>query len=400
MFEIICIAGARPNFIKIAALISEFRRRPRFSTTLIHTGQHFSPEMSQVFFDELELPAPDLNLGVGGGTHTAQTAELMKRLEPVFEERRPCAVVVVGDVNSTLAASLVAAKMGIPIAHIEAGLRSFDRRMPEEINRILTDSISDYLFVTEPSGVTNLIAEGVYAGKIHFVGNVMIDTLLRFREKAARSGVLEQLRLHRRAYAIATLHRPSNVDDATQLNGLLGVLSKLSEHLPVVFPVHPRTKARIKSAGLDTGAVRLIPPLGYLEFLHLMSEARLVLTDSGGIQEETTILRVPCLTLRENTERPITIEKGTNRLAGTEPANILRAALTALEANDSCAHTPELWDGAASVRIADILENALPGERTGHVDSAGEHRTGIRPNDNAPDIKQVHRARNVESAAE
>lgn len=358
MLQTVCIAGARPNFIKMAALISEFRRRPHFSTTLIHTGQHFSPEMSQVFFDELELPVPDLNLGVGGGTQIAQTAELMKRLEPALHECRPDLVVVVGDVNSTLAASLVAAKMAIPIAHIEAGLRSFDRRMPEEINRIVTDSLSDYLFVTEPSGCANLSAEGVRPEKIHFVGNVMIDTLLRFRERAARSGVLERLRLDRRAYAVATLHRPSNVDDATQLERLLGVLSKLAERLPVVFPVHPRTRSRIDSAGLAIGAVRLIPPLGYLEFLQLMGEARLVLTDSGGIQEETTILRVPCLTLRENTERPVTIERGTNRLVGTEPAAITRAAMQALAAGLSASPVPELWDGAASARIADVLQRA------------------------------------------
>lgn len=411
MLEIICIAGARPNFIKMAALISEFRRRPHFSTTLIHTGQHFSPEMSQVFFDELELPAPDLNLGVGGGTQTEQTAELMKRLEPALSERQPDLVAVVGDVNSTLAASLVAAKMGIPIAHVEAGLRSFDRRMPEEINRIVTDSLSDYLFVTEPSGFNNLTAEGVSAEKIHFVGNCMIDTLLRFREKAARSGVLEHLGLRSRAYAVATLHRPSNVDDAQQLKGLMGVLSELSERLPVIFPIHPRTRSRIESARLEDGAARLIPPLGYLEFLHLISEARLVLTDSGGVQEETTILRVPCLTLRENTERPITIEKGTNRLVGTDPAVIRQAALDALEADISGSRTPELWDGAASARIADVLERALlpeaaaarfelPRKRAGHVHTAGEHGAGIRSGNDAPDVIRVHRAGGVEPAAE
>ena len=360
VLKFLCVVGARPNFIKMAALIAEFRRRPAFEVQLIHTGQHFSPEMSQAFFVDLELPAPDLNLNVGGGTGTAQTAELMKRLEPVFLDGRPDMLVVVGDVNSTLAASLVAAKLGIPVAHVEAGLRSFDRTMPEEINRVLTDAISDYLFVTEPDGVANLLAEGVPRQKIHFVGNVMIDTLLRFKEQAGRSRILEELSLRAKHYAVATLHRPSNVDAPEKLNALVDVLAQLAKRLPVVFPVHPRTRERMEMAGLSAPNLVLTAPLGYLDFLRLMSEARLVLTDSGGIQEETTILGVPCLTVRENTERPVTIKNGTNRLVGTDPRRILDAAIETLGANGTNARVPELWDGMAGARIADVLEHAVP----------------------------------------
>lgn len=365
MMKIVCVVGARPNFIKMAALITEFRRRPSFAVRLIHTGQHFSPEMSQAFFQDLKLPAPDLNLEVGGGSSTVQTAEVMKRLEPVLLENCPDLVVVVGDVNSTLAASLVAAKLGIPIAHVESGLRSFDRTMPEEINRVLTDAISDYLFVTEPAGVANLLAEGVPRDKIHFVGNVMIDTLLRFRDKAARSGILEELGLRPNEYAVTTLHRPSNVDSPERLKALFEVLAQLAQRLPVVFPVHPRTRGRMEAAGLCVPNLLLTPPLGYLDFLRLMSEARLVLTDSGGIQEETTILGVPCLTVRENTERPVTIEKGTNRLVGTDPRRILEAAIEALGANGMHARVPEMWDGMAGARIADVLEQAVPARVAG-----------------------------------
>src|ERR1022692_4621445 len=360
LLKLACVVGARPNFIKMAALIAEFRRRPSFDVRLIHTGQHFSPEMSQAFFDDLELPAPDLNLEVSGGTGTFQTAEVMKRLEPVFLEQRPDLLVVVGDVNSTLAAALVAAKLGIPIAHVESGLRSFDRTMPEEINRVLTDAISNYLFVTEPHGVANLLAEGVPQERIHFVGNVMIDTLLRFRDKAARSGILEELELHAKEYAVTTLHRPSNVDSPESLKALFDVLAQLATRLPVVFPVHPRTRGRMQEAGLSAPNLLLTTPLGYLDFVRLISEARLVLTDSGGIHEETTILRVPCLTLRDNTERPVTIEKGTNRLAGTDPRRILEAAIEALNANGMHARVPELWDGMAGARIADVLEQEVP----------------------------------------
>src|SRR3954466_3205567 len=344
------VVGARPNFIKMAALMHEMDRRPQFTGRLIHTGQHFSPEMSDAFFRDLELPEPRYNLGVGGGTQTEQTAEIMRRLEPIFLEIRPDLLLVVGDVNSTLAASLVASKLGIPIAHVEAGLRSFDRNMPEEVNRLVTDVLAQYLFASEASGVRNLRAEGVPSDRIFLIGNVMIDTLLRFREKAAQTGVLERLGLTAGAYAVLTLHRPSNVDDPAQLSGLLRALSELGRRIPVVFPVHPRTRQRMESLGLKDERLRLTPPLAYLEFLRLVAEARLVLTDSGGIQEETTILRVPCLTLRENTERPATIESGSNRLAGTDPHRILQLAIETLESPALPGGAPELWDGHAAAR--------------------------------------------------
>jgi UDP-N-acetylglucosamine 2-epimerase (non-hydrolysing) len=340
------IVGARPNFVKMAPILEEAGRRSAFQCRLIHTGQHYSPEMSATFFDELGMPAPDVNLEIGSGSHTAQTAAVMLRLETELNERRPDLVLVVGDVNSTMAAALVASKLGIPVAHIEAGLRSFDRRMPEETNRLVTDALSDYLFATEPSGVTNLLAEGIPKEKIFLVGNVMIDTLMKFRDKAAQTGILDRLGLKSGAYAVATLHRPSNVDG-------------LSRHLPVVFPVHPRTRERMEGAGIAERGLILTEPLGYLEFLGLTSEARMVLTDSGGIQEETTILQVACLTIRENTERPITVEQGTNRLVGTDPKNILQAALDTLHAPPRFLARPALWDGKASARILDVLERSL-----------------------------------------
>lgn len=354
-----CVVGARPNFIKMAALVHELRRRPRYRGQLIHTGQHFSPEMSQTFFRDLELTEPDYNLDAAGGTQTEQTAEIMRRLEPVLGEIRPDLVLVVGDVNSSLAAALVASKMGIPIAHVEAGLRSFDRSMPEEINRLVTDVLSRYLFATESSGVRNLIAEGFSKDRIFLVGNVMIDTLLRFREKAARADVLERFGFTAGAYAVLTLHRPSNVDNPEQLRGLLRALSELSLRIPVVFPVHPRTRQRMDALGMHDQGLRLLPPLGYLDFLRLIAEARLVLTDSGGIQEETTILGVPCLTLRENTERPATIETGTNQLAGTDPDRVLGLALRVLDAPTTPTAVPELWDGQAASRIFDVLDRSL-----------------------------------------
>ncbi|HYM13795.1 MAG TPA: UDP-N-acetylglucosamine 2-epimerase (non-hydrolyzing) [Bryobacterales bacterium] len=357
--KLACIVGARPNFVKMAPLVEEIRRRPALRYCLIHTGQHYSPEMSRAFFDELEMPEPDVNLEAGGGTAIAQIAEILRLLEPALTEAAPDVVVVVGDVNSTLAGALAAAKLGIPVAHVEAGLRSFDRFMPEEINRVVTDALSDFLFVSEPSGERNLLAEGVPREKIFFAGNVMIDTLLRFRAKAERSDVLERLELADGRYAIATLHRPSNVDQAGSLAGLVRALGEISRRIPIVFPVHPRTAQALRAAGLDASvdprALRLVAPLGYLDFLRLMSRARLVLTDSGGIQEETTILQVPCLTLRNNTERPVTIEQGTNRLVGTDPAKIVAAALDALEAPPPAGRVPRLWDGRASARILDVL---------------------------------------------
>src|SRR5581483_4768016 len=344
-------------------ILAEMRRRRTLRARLIHTGQHYSPEMSATFFTELGMPEPDVNLDVGSGSQTVQTAAVMVRLEQEFTSNRPDAVLVVGDVNSTMASALVAAKMGIPIAHVEAGLRSFDRRMPEEINRLITDALSDYLFASEPSGVANLKAEGVSGDKIFLVGNVMIDTLMEFRAKAAGTPVLERLGLEKGKYCVATLHRPSNVDEPGHLASLVQMLSTLAEHLPVVFAVHPRTQARMQSAGIETSALILTPPLGYLEFLRLTSEARMVLTDSGGIQEETTILQVPCLTLRENTERPVTIEQGTNRLVGVDPARILTAALETLDTPRRAVSPPVFWDGKAGVRIVDVLEDRLGGSR-------------------------------------
>ena len=357
--QVSAIVGARPNFVKMAPILDEARRRPAFQCRLIHTGQHYSPEMSATFFDDLGIPAPDVNLEIGSGSHTAQTAGVMLRLETELNERRPDLVVVVGDVNSTMAAALVASKLGIPVAHVEAGLRSFDRNMPEETNRLVTDVLSDYLFASEPSGVTNLLSEGIPKEKIFLVGNVMIDTLMKFRDKAAQTGVLERLGLERGGYAVATLHRPSNVDGMEHLASLVNMLTELARHLPVVFPVHPRTKERMEGAGLAERGLILTEPLGYLEFLRLTSEARLVLTDSGGIQEETTILQVACLTMRENTERPITIEQGTNRLVGTDPKKILQAAPDTLDRPPRLLAPPDLWDGKASARILDVLERSL-----------------------------------------
>jgi UDP-N-acetylglucosamine 2-epimerase (non-hydrolysing) len=358
--QITAVVGARPNFMKIAPILEAASSRPKLSVRLVHTGQHYSAEMSDSFFADLGIPAPDTNLGVGGGSHTMQTAELMQRLEPELTEHRPDVLLVVGDVNSTMAAALVAAKAGIPIAHVEAGLRSFDRRMPEEINRLVTDAVSDYLFASEPAGVQNLLAEGVPRNRIFFVGNVMIDTLLRFRAKAAAETILERLGLAGRGYAVATLHRPSNVDDDRQLAALHAVLNETAERLPVVFPVHPRTRKRLEALGLAGGRLTLTPPLGYMEFLRLTDQARIVLTDSGGIQEETTVLGVPCLTLRENTERPITIEKGSNRLVGTAPEQIRAAIRETLDAPfPGPREAPDLWDGRASTRILDALERVV-----------------------------------------
>lgn len=360
LIRIDCLVGARPNFIKMASIYRAVQESGMFAPRLIHTGQHYSPEMSDVFFQELGIPFPDFNLGVGPGSQAQQTAEAMIRLEPVLESSRPRALIVVGDVNSTVAGALVAAKMGVAVAHVEAGLRSFDRRMPEEINRVVTDSISDFLFVSEPSGVENLLREGVSRERIFFTGNVMIDTLLRFRDRAIETRAVERLGLPQGGYAVVTLHRPSNVDDPRTLAGLGEILEKLAARIPVVFPIHPRTRARMDAASLALPGVLLIPPQSYLEFLCLLAGARLVLTDSGGIQEETTILGVPCLTLRDNTERPVTIRQGTNRLVGNDPQAILRAAGEVLDRPMSPTPPPELWDGKAARRIVDVLIEQLP----------------------------------------
>jgi UDP-N-acetylglucosamine 2-epimerase (non-hydrolysing) len=357
MIRISAVVGARPNFMKIAPILEEIGRRPSISARLIHTGQHYSAGMSERFFQELGIPEPDINLECGGGSQTTQTASIMLRLEEDFTAHRPDLALVVGDVNSTMAAALVAAKLGIRIAHVEAGLRSFDRAMPEEINRLVTDVLSDYLFASEPSGVTNLLAEGVPSGRIFLVGNVMIDTLLKFRDRARQTGIVEQLGLTPGNYAVLTLHRPSNVDDTGRLAGLMQAMAEVAKRLPVVFPCHPRTRQRLEALGLGDSGLLLTEPLGYLEFLRLVSEARLALTDSGGIQEETAVLKVQCLTLRDNTERPATIECGTNRLVGGDPGAALRAALEALDAPPpEFGPAPQFWDGKASSRILDILE--------------------------------------------
>jgi UDP-N-acetylglucosamine 2-epimerase (non-hydrolysing) len=368
--KIISVCGARPNFMKIAPLVRAFAATGRIEHVLVHTGQHYDEQMSRVFFDELGLPRPDVNLEVGSGSHAVQTASIMQRFEPLVLEHQPDAVLVVGDVNSTIACGLVAAKLHAPLIHVEAGLRSGDRTMPEEINRVLTDAISDLLFVTEPSGVENLEREGVPADRIHHVGNVMIDTLRAHQSLAAKSRVLTELDLAPQAYGVVTLHRPANVDDADVCRRVCAALTSLQEELPLVFPVHPRTRAALDRHGLWDGlaaqpGMRLISPLGYLDFLHLMANAGVVLTDSGGIQEETTVLGVACLTLRENTERPITIECGTNELVGSDPAAI-RAGFERSRAywdgdavggasGGRTPRIPPLWDGQAAERIAAII---------------------------------------------
>lgn len=362
---ILCVVGARPNFMKIAPVIRAMRgATPPLPMRLVHTGQHYDPELNSQFFQTLEIPSPDFNLDVGSASHAVQTAEILRRFEPVLDQERPAAVLVVGDVNSTLACALVAVKKGIAVIHVEAGLRSFDRTMPEEINRVLTDQISDLLFITEKSARENLVREGIPESRIHFVGNVMIDTL-RYNLGYAVPPAQTFLRhgappdWGQEGYAVLTLHRPSNVDDPGTLRAVLGTINEVSRRLPVAFAVHPRTRARIEQAGLASllGAksMLILPPLGYLEMLGLMQAARLALTDSGGIQEETTALGVPCITLRETTERPITVEQGTNTVVGSNAARILAAVDEVLRTGGKAGRVPELWDGRASQRIATAL---------------------------------------------
>jgi len=360
MIKVLHVAGARPNFMKVAPVMEALRQYSQVCQYLVHTGQHYDDRLSQTFFEELEIPRPDVNLGVGSGTHAVQTARVMEAFEPVCLEWQPDVVVVVGDVNSTLACALVAAKLGIPVAHVEAGLRSFDWSMPEEINRVVTDRLSDLLFTTEPSANENLRREGVPEERIHFVGNVMIDTLLRHRSRARTLRMPDRLGLAPGRFALVTLHRPSNVDSPQTLAPIVAGLERVAAEVPVVFPVHPRTRRTLDAVIADGGgsSMRLLEPLGYLEFLGLMCDAGVVITDSGGIQEETTVLGVPCLTVRPNTERPITIEQGTNRLVRAEPGAIAEAALAALGAERRDGRRlPELWDGQAAERIAQILVN-------------------------------------------
>ncbi len=355
--KIMHIVGARPNFMKVAPMMQAFYDEPRIEQILVHTGQHYDYEMSQVFFEDLGIPAPDAYLQVGSGSHADQTARIMLAFEPVIVSFQPDWVFVVGDVNSTLACSLVSAKLGIPVSHIEAGLRSFDRTMPEEINRLLTDQIADLLFTPSTDADENLIREGVDPHKICLVGNVMIDTLVQMLPKAVKRPVVSELRLPPGGYILVTLHRPSNVDEKRPFSEILCALQELAGDYPVVFPVHPRTRKQIDEFGLKADAVKLMEPLGYLDFLALTRSAAMVLTDSGGIQEETTFLGVPCLTLRPNTERPVTIESGTNRLVKSERAAIVAAADEAVQSAGKQGSTIPLWDGLASQRILAEIRN-------------------------------------------
>ena len=359
-----CVVGARPNFMKMAPILRALAaHRPPLPSMLVHTGQHYDQGMSHQLFEDLGLPTPDLNLEVGSGSHAVQTAEVMRRFEPALDDHKPACVLVVGDVNSTLACTLVAVKKNVPVVHVEAGLRSHDRKMPEEINRILTDQVADRLYTTERSALENLVREGVAAERVCFVGNVMIDSLLSSRPHAKPTaqtlrfhGIDPSLILHEQGYGLVTLHRPSNVDDADTLRRLLGILSEVAQSLPLVFALHPRTRHNMDRFGLmdrvDARRVLLLPPQGYLEMLGLMRDATLVLTDSGGLQEETTALGVPCLTLRESTERPITAEQGSNTLVGCDGQAIRSAVADILRGAGKCGRMPELWDGQAAHRIA------------------------------------------------
>lgn len=363
MLKVINVVGARPNFMKVAPIVAAMKQRPeRFHPLVVHTGQHYDAAMSDSFFQDLKLPQPDTHLEVGSGSHAAQTAAVMERFEPVVLQEKPDWVLVVGDVNSTLACALVCVKLGIKVAHVEAGLRSRDRAMPEEINRLLTDQIADLLLTPSEDAGANLRAEGIPAERIRFVGNVMIDSLLQNLEHARQSRARVELGVADVDYAVLTLHRPSNVDERETFARILSALESIAEKLPVIFPVHPRTRKTIAELGLSDRVasiknLRLIDPLGYLDFLSLYNAARLVLTDSGGIQEETTALGIPCLTLRENTERPITVELGSNVVVGTDTARIVAAANAALNGSAKrTARQPPLWDGHTSERILDALE--------------------------------------------
>ncbi len=362
MLKVLLIAGARPNFMKVAPIYAEMKRRTdEFAPMIVHTGQHYDAAMSDAFFEDLGMPKPNIYLGVGSGSHAVQTAKIMTEFEPVVLEHEPDWVLVVGDVNSTIACALVCAKLGIKIAHVEAGLRSRDRAMPEEINRILTDAISDLLLTTSEDADVNLDQEGIRGERVKFVGNVMIDSLLEHLKLSEGSTVRSNLGIEAVEYGVMTLHRPSNVDDRDVFEGVLDALVTVAEKLPIIFPVHPRTRGKITEFGFDVkiagSNIKLIEPLGYLDFMRLYSGAKLVLTDSGGLQEETTVLGIPCLTLRHNTERPITIELGTNVLVGTDPEKIRQAASKVLDGGNirDDAKIPPFWDGKASGRICDEL---------------------------------------------
>lgn len=359
--KILNVVGARPNFMKIAPLHRAFTAHPKIESKILHTGQHYDQKMSDIFFNQLELPQPDYYLGVGGGSHTFQKANVMLKFEEVLQKDRPDLVLVVGDVNATAACSIVAVKRGIPVAHVEAGLRSGDRTMPEEVNRIITDAISNYLFVTEHSGLVNLAREGVPEEKVFFVGNVMIDSLIHFRQKAAQSKVLNELGVGQKEYILMTMHRPHNVDHEKGLKDIIRIIKDACQHKQVIFAIHPRTSNNMARFGLmdeleGIEGLKLIGPQGYLEFLHLMDNAALIITDSGGIQEETTYLQVPCMTFRDSTERPITVELGTNFLmADLNPITVKSQLENILSGQAKQGVIPALWDGQAARRIADIL---------------------------------------------
>jgi UDP-N-acetylglucosamine 2-epimerase (non-hydrolysing) len=364
--RVACVVGARPNFMKMAPVIEALTAAGEHPL-VVHTGQHYDRNMSEVFFDQLGMPRPDVDLGVGSDSHAVQTAKVMMAFEGVCEEHRPELMLVGGDVNSTLATALVAAKLLIPVGHVEAGLRSFDRTMPEEINRVLTDHVSELLFTTEAAAAANLAREGIAAERVHFVGNCMVDSLLRHVERARAAAPWAAFDLEPQGYGLLTLHRPSNVDDLDLLADLLETIDQAAERLPVVFPIHPRTATRLASAGLEfSSAVHECEPVPYLDFLGLMAGARFVMTDSGGIQEETTVLDIPCLTLRWNTERPVTTELGSNRLVGTERGAIVGAVDEILAGKWKHAQRPPLWDGRAADRIVAAIgrwsENAPPWE--------------------------------------
>jgi UDP-N-acetylglucosamine 2-epimerase (non-hydrolysing) len=358
--KLILVAGARPNFMKIAPIIKEMKRSSNFEVILVHTGQHYDSNMSKVFFTDLGIPKPDLNLEIGSGSHAWQTAEIMKKFESVLIEETPDMIMVVGDVNSTIACSLTAAKMGVKIAHVEAGLRSNNWRMPEEINRVLTDRLSDLLFTSCSDAKENLLSEGIDENRIHFVGNVMIDSLLSNSKKADLSMILDNLGISQGNYTVLTLHRPSNVDSRDNLESIISILEEAQKHINIIYPMHPRTKKQFETLGIlhrieSLPGLRIIDPVGYLDFMKLIKNAKLVLTDSGGIQEETTVLGVACLTMRKETERPVTIKEGTNTIVGLDKELIIDCIENVLNGNYKKGITPDLWDGKAAERIIQIL---------------------------------------------
>jgi UDP-N-acetylglucosamine 2-epimerase (non-hydrolysing) len=363
MIKILSVVGARPNFIKISPVHKAFQKyKDTVVHKICHTGQHFDEKMSKVFFDELEMPRPDFYLGVSGGSHAEQTARIMIEFEKILLSEKPDMVIVPGDVNSTMAASIVASKLGTLIAHVEAGLRSFDRTMPEEINRLVTDALSDLLFITEDSGLQHLKHEGIDKKKIHFVGNVMIDSLVSYLPKIDQSGILAQLGIEAQKYILVTFHRPANVDDPIYLERLISLLNDFSVYGSVVFPVHPRTKNNFRENDLldkFSDNVLLLDPIGYIDFLHLTKNSALVVTDSGGIQEETTFLGVQCITVRNNTERPVTVDTGTNHLIGTDLKKVKEAVASVMNGKVKKGNIPELWDGNAAGRIASIVVEYL-----------------------------------------